>query len=141
MSERKYRQRGYMDDDRRAGQTPRPQQPREHPRDRIGPRTYNMPGFRQVVKCARCGNSLAPDVAADARCSRCGVDLHACVQCTHFDTGQRFECHQAIAARVSPKDARNTCTFFEVKRQMERETTSPVAPSGAKQAFDDLFKF
>lgn len=142
MSDRKYRQRGYMDDDRRdgQGQAPRPQAPREHPRDRIGPRTYNMPGFRQVVRCARCGNTLSAEFAADARCARCGVDLHACVQCVHFDTGQRFECHQAIPARVSPKDARNTCALFEVASRMERETTSPVAPSGAKQAFDDLFK-
>jgi hypothetical protein len=141
MSERKYRQRGYMDDDRRDRPSPGPPQPREHPRDRVGPRTYNMPGFRQVVRCARCGNLLSADVAGDASCSRCGVALHACVQCIHFDTSQRFECHQTISARVSPKDARNTCALFEIKRQMERETTTPVAPSGAKKAFDDLFKF
>ena len=48
MSERKYRQRGYQDESRpqRPAQT---QQPAERapgpPRDRVGPRTYNMPGL------------------------------------------------------------------------------------------------
>ena len=34
-----------------------------------------------------------------ARCSRCGVDLHSCIQCVSFDTSARFECTQTTAAR------------------------------------------
>jgi hypothetical protein len=138
MSDRKYRQRGYMDEDRK-GQAKAPAASPAPPRERIGPRTYNMPGYREVVRCARCGNVMTAEIAADTRCTRCGADLHACVQCVHFDTGRRFECAQAIAARVSPKDARNTCTLFEVQRRVERETSSP-APNDARKAFDDLFK-
>jgi hypothetical protein len=62
------------------------------------------------------------------------------VQCAHFDTGRRFECDQPLTARVSPKDARNECTLFEAQRRVERETTTPVTTSSARQAFDDLFK-
>ena len=43
----------------------------------------------------------------------------------------------------APKDARNTCTFFEPRTTVERETksaTSPAGQSSAKKAFDDLFK-
>jgi hypothetical protein len=140
MSERKYRQRGYQDDNRER--TPKaPPQPREHPRDRIGPRVLNMPGYREVVRCARCGNPVTDEIAADSRCNRCGVDLHACVHCVHFDTGQIFECDQTIPARVSPKDERNTCTLYEPQRRVERETGSQAAaPASAKKAFDDLFK-
>ena len=69
--------------------------------------------------------------------------LHSCAQCSHFDTGASFECNQPIPARVSPKDARNACTFFEPRTTVERETksaSSPSSPSSAKKAFDDLFK-
>jgi hypothetical protein len=61
----------------------------------------------------------------------------------HFDTSAPFECHQPIRARVSPKDARNTCQHFEPRTTVERETTSTTSPasaSSAKKAFDDLFK-
>jgi len=143
MSDRKYRQRGYQDDDRdrerKPSHTPTPP---PSPRDRIGPRTYNMPGYREVVRCARCGHTLAGDIAGDTVCVRCGTALHSCVQCVHFDTGRTFECAQTIPARISPKDGRNTCPLFEAQRRVERQTgeTSPGAPSSARQAFDDLFK-
>jgi hypothetical protein len=142
MSERKYRQRGYQDEDRphRPAQKPAERAPGP-PRDRIGPRTYNMPGYRQVVRCARCGHIITAEIGPDTRCSKCGTDLRACVQCVHFDTGRRFECAQAIPARVSPKDARNTCELFEPQHRFERETGSTASgPPSARQAFDDLFK-
>lgn len=155
MSDRKYRQRGYQDEDRPSRPpgggtpgTPGGQKPPHsgEPRGRIRePRAPNMPGFREVVRCARCGNELTVALAhsATGQCSKCGSDLHACAQCTHFDPGSRFECMQTIVARVSPKDARNTCEFFEPRTTMERETrsaASPSSPTSAKKAFDDLFK-
>jgi hypothetical protein len=50
---------------------------------------------------------------------------------------------QAIPARISPKDARNTCTLFAARTTFERQTGSTPAagPVSAQQAFDDLFKF
>jgi hypothetical protein len=148
MSDRKYRQRGYQDEGPREPQTSRPEQKREYaPRGQppIQPKTFNMPGFREVIKCARCGAELTAAVAwsAAGTCSRCGADLHTCAQCAHFDTGAPFECHKPIPARVSPKDARNECTHFEPRSTVERETTSASTPgtaSSAKKAVDDLFK-
>ena len=97
----------------------------------------------EVFKCGPCGHPQKLTVAADARCERCGVALHSCVQCVSFDPGSTFECMQAIAARVSPKDARNTCTLFAARTTFERQTGSTPAagPVSAQQAFDDLFKF
>lgn len=149
MSDRKYRQRGYQDEPRaRERPAPKPQQPRD-PRDRPeGPKTPNLMASHEVFKCARCGNRLGLPVGGDARCSRCGVDLHSCVQCVAFDTGARFECSQPIAARVTPKDGRNTCTFFSPRTTVERQTGTTSAPdsspgtpgpSSARKAFDDLF--
>jgi len=144
MSDRKYRQRGYRDEPRepRREHTPAPRKeyaPRGQPPDR--PKTFSMPGFREAVRCVRCGNELTVAAAwsTDATCGRCGADLHACAQCAHFDTSAPFECQQPIAARVSPKDTRNACTLFEPRTTVERETKSS-APASARKAFDDLFK-
>jgi hypothetical protein len=100
-----------------------------------------MPGFREAVRCARCGHELTVAAAwsAEGSCIRCGADLHSCAQCVHFDTGAPFECQRPVPARVSPKDARNTCGLFEPRTTIERETKS-AAPSSARKAFDDLFK-
>jgi hypothetical protein len=148
MSERKYRQRGYQDDPREARRDQRaPEKEKKEyaPRGQppVAPRTFNMPGFREVVRCARCGQELTVATAwsSDATCSRCGADLHACAQCVHFDTSAPFECQKPVPARVSPKDARNTCTFYEPRTTVERETTSSVGQTtSARKAFDDLFK-
>jgi len=141
MSERKYRQRGYQDEPRdreRQGPTgPKPAQgPREKPE---GPKTPNLMASHEVFRCSRCGNLLALQVETDSRCSRCGVDLHSCIQCMSFDTSARFECTQSIAARVAPKDAKNLCTLFTARTTVERQTGTP-GPTTARQAFDDLFK-
>lgn len=147
MSERKYRQRGYQDDPRaRESRGPKqesPSQPKAPgaPRTVMNrePRAMNMPGFHDVLRCARCGNVVSPPIGLAARCGRCGADLHTCTNCVSFDTGSRFECSQPIPARITPKDAGNECTFFQPRTTVERETHS-AAPTDARKAFDDLFK-
>ncbi len=146
MREEPEEQRGYQDDDRDRERGPKapsqPQAPRERePRGRppSEPRKINMPGYQEVTRCARCGNLVTAGIGFDTRCTRCGADLHACAQCVSFDTSARFECQQAIEKRVSPKDARNSCTLFDARVTVERITTAP-APNSARKAFDDLFK-
>ena len=142
--DRKYRQRGYQDAPREPRRDQKPAEKKEYaPRGQppLAPKTFNMPGFREIVRCARCGNELSVATAwsQDATCARCGSDLHACAQCANFDTGAPFECQQTIPTRVSPKDVRNACTLYEPRTTVERETKSQ-APTSARKAFDDLFK-
>jgi hypothetical protein len=102
-----------------------------------------MMGYHEVAKCASCGSPVDTEIFSLSKCGRCGQALRACVQCLHFDPGARFECTQAITARVSPKNAANDCTFFALRTSWERETSSASSPSSAssaKKAFDDLFK-
>lgn len=145
MSDRKYRQRGYQDEPREPRRDARPPAEKKEyaPRGQppVAPKTFNMPGFREVVRCVRCGHELTVAVAwsAEGGCVRCGADLHSCAQCVHFDTGAPFECQRPVSARIAPKDARNTCAMFEPRTTVERETKS-AAPSSARKAFDDLFK-
>jgi hypothetical protein len=152
--DRKYRQRGYQDEGKPRGphgpKPPRPPQERAPGRqlqDAAGPKTPNLMAAHEVFKCARCGNRLGLPVAFDARCSRCGVDLHACIQCASFDTSVRWECtqHDKLPARVAPKDERNSCTLFTPRTTVERQTGTPASggtasPNSARRAFDDLFK-
>jgi len=152
MSERKYRQHGYQDDDRdRSRQPDRDRRPPLEPGapaatrrlSAEGARNPNLMGSHEVVKCAQCGAPVDPGILLLSTCARCGQALHACVQCANFDTSATFECTQRIPARISPKDAANDCPLFAVRASWERETRSSVAPSStssAKQAFDDLFK-
>jgi hypothetical protein len=148
MSDRKYRQRGYQDDDRdRPAKAPVKREPepgapagaRRISQD--GPKNINMPGYREIIRCSQCGNPVSADIGFDSRCQRCGTDLHSCSQCVSFDPGSRFECMDpALTARVSPKNARNGCTLFSPRTTVERETTAPRTDD-ARKAFDDLFKF
>jgi hypothetical protein len=166
MSDRKYKQRGYQDDGRdrstprrdvRSGDGeggPASQRPDRAPgapagARRIsseGARNPNMPGFRQVARCSRCATLVDGEIFSRSKCPKCQQDLRSCAQCMHFDPGARFECSQTILARVSPKDVANECTLYTARTSWERETSSaqshkPSEPSGAKKAFDDLFKF
>ncbi len=67
----------------------------------------------------------------------------------------KFECTQPIRERISPKDAKNSCTFYEFRMTVEKDTAptsyaQPAAagsasparprPNDARQAFEDLFK-
>ena len=147
MSDRKYRQRGYQDEDRERPskpQTPRPAREPGAPSgarriSQDGPKPVNMPGYREVLRCAQCGAPVPAEVGFDDRCPRCGTDLHACAQCRSFDPGSRFECMQAIPVRIAPKNVRNSCTLYDPRTTVERETTTPRT-NDARKAFDDLFK-
>jgi len=136
VSERKYRQRGYQDEPKPAREQKQPQGERP-PREFRAP---NMPGFKQTIRCSRCGNVLSAEVTHDSQCNRCGVDLRACIHCQSFDSSARFECREKIPTRVAPKDERNSCELYHPTVRVERETGS-TAPTDARKAFDDLFKF
>jgi hypothetical protein len=159
MSDRKYRQRGYQDEGPRGPKGPAAPRPPKQDRapgrqlqDAAGPKTPNLMAAHEVCRCARCGNLLSLPIAADSRCTKCGVDLHSCVQCESFDTSARWECTQSekLPARVAPKDARNSCQLFQPRTTVERQTStpqnrdaghsSPGSSNTARQAFDDLFK-
>jgi hypothetical protein len=149
MSDRKYKQRGYQDEPTQRPQKPAvPGRPTQEPGapagarriSQDGPKNINMPGYREVFRCKQCGYVVSVEVGLDSKCLRCGVDLHACAQCSAFDPGSRFECMQPVPARVTPKNVRNTCSSFEPRTSVERETTTPKVDSSRK-AFDDLFNF
>ena len=142
MSDRKYRQRGYMDNDREP-QRSKPQsqsQSQSKPADREGPRSPKMMAFGESVKCSSCGAKVATAISGDSSCPNCKAELHTCRQCTYFDPSARFECSsKSITARIVNKNARNTCELFAPRTVIERQTSSG-APTDARAAFAKLFK-
>jgi hypothetical protein len=142
--DRKYRQRGYQDSDRRD-ERPRPglQGPREK---KEGPRGRGLGApAESVFRCAACGEkrSLLDELPIDATCARCGADLHTCSNCVSFDTSARWECRRntEIPARIAKKRDRNECAVFAPKLAQEfgRDSDKP-SPGDARSAFDALFK-
>jgi len=138
MSDRKYRQRGYMDSDRES-QRPKPQSKPQQQQHREGPRSPRMMAFGETSKCAACGAKTPPNINDDTSCPNCNADLHSCRQCTYFDPSARFECSKSIPARIVNKQTRNTCELFAARTVVERETSSGP-PTDARQAFAKLFK-
>lgn len=143
---RKYRQHGY-DEKRgrrqrpRRSSGPRPSGPRL---SRGGPRSPRMTKFHQVIRCSMCGGTLPSsftEVGATSQCPKCATDLHTCKNCVFFDPGARFECSEAIPQRVSNKNDRNDCRFFEIRTAVEKATTSvrerPLEP---REMFERLFR-
>ena len=140
MSDRKYRQRGYQDS---KPETPKSSGDKPARKDNtFGPRAIQMPGRREVSRCSQCGTVLQGLPDPVGKCPKCGFELHSCKQCTYFDPSSRFECMQPVPERIPRKDVRNECAFYSIRVMVEKETStpSPVRPSDARQAFDNLFK-
>jgi hypothetical protein len=157
-SDRKYKQRGYMESDRpsegawRDGR-PRPQGPRP-PIDLTGPRLPRMVQTLVAARCYSCATALPVDYDFTGNCPKCNAALHCCKQCGHFEPATRFQCLKPIPARIARKDGANECTWFKARVTVARDAksgtatfaTAPIAPStpksssDARAAFDSLFK-
>src|SRR5215470_4737683 len=136
--ERKYKQRGYQQEETRE-QKPRPATPQKS-----DVRSPKMPAFREVTRCNLCGTQVNIDIdgiALNARCPKCQSDLHTCKNCVSFDPGARFQCRKPVTERIPKKDLRNECQMFEPRKTIERETTAEfVSTKDPSSAFDKLFK-
>lgn len=146
MSDCRYRQSGYQDDDRDRQPRQRGPAPDGRPRERTpdAPRTPNLMASHQVVRCRNCATLVDLPIGTLSTCSKCQAPLHSCVQCAQFDPGARFQCMETLAAPVSPKDASNDCSLFAPTVRVERQTSTARGSSSdaddPRKAFDDLFK-
>jgi hypothetical protein len=167
--DRKYSHRGYRDAERNEkkdknhnGHNHDRRPPSGGPRnaDQFGPRTPRMVGTVTRARCANCGTVLNSGFDPNGKCPKCSLELHCCKQCRFFDSAAQFECTQPIPERITPKDARNDCKFYEFRTTVEKDTAPtsyaqkapaaggvggslPAAPprhNDARQAFEDLFK-
>jgi predicted RNA-binding Zn-ribbon protein involved in translation (DUF1610 family) len=155
MNDRKYRHRGYQDDDRDDERERKPRRTDDRDRRFVdgAPRGRGV-GLPTAVtfKCAVCGAELRDiTIDTDTLCPQCGKPLRTCTNCTFFDTSNRFECRKPLEQRVESKSKANTCEFFQPKQIRDlksavREMPSDgggsqeAPPNDARAAFDALFK-
>ena len=157
--DRKYSHRGYRDaeksDKKERGTDRKPSSGGPRGADQFGPRTPRMVGTVTRGRCSNCGAVLAPGFDPNGTCPKCQFELHSCKQCRFFDSAAQFECTQPIPDRITPKDAKNECKFYEFRMTIEKDTAPtsyaqpsatstalPAAarPTDARQAFENLFK-
>ena len=156
-SDRKYSQRGYQDSDRgpklfKNGDG-KPQGPRPSI-DITGPRLPRLVQAVTASRCFNCATQLAASTDREALCPKCGVKLHCCKQCAHFEPSTRFQCTKPIPARIPAKDQQNECALFMPRVTVARDavtqvpklpvpdlnSVAPRTASDARSAFDRLFK-
>ena len=137
---RKYRQNGYQENDTRSERN----ENREARTFREGPRSPQMPGMEQVIRCSNCGAKIpkasSDDIELKTACPKCKAFLHTCKHCAYFDPSQLFECTQPVLKRIERKDLPAKCDSFEIRTTVEKITsTRSNAPVSARDAFDNLF--
>ncbi|MGB6198320.1 MAG: hypothetical protein WA871_00505 [Candidatus Acidiferrales bacterium] len=151
--DRKYKQHGYMSEDKPKKQDKKPPHDGRPRQEQFGPRTPRMVGTVSRMRCSNCGAVLQPNADPNAKCPRCAFELHSCKQCRYFDSAARFECMQPVIDQIARKDVKNDCTFYEFRTTIEKDTApaaaqaspststlSPSRPKDARSAFEDLFK-
>jgi hypothetical protein len=156
-ADRKYKQRGYMEVTEPAGNGAREDRPRipgpRLPIDITGPRLPRLVQSVVASRCYSCSVTLPDGVDFGSPCPRCGVALHCCKQCKHFEPSTRFQCLKPVPARLAPKDTANQCEMFSSRVTVARDAAPAacslpapraldpqVKPSEARAAFDNLFK-
>lgn len=135
--DRKYRQRGYMDSDRRDESGPeRPPRPELTEEEKIQRRSMRKATTREaneVVRCHACGRNVdTMPIATDTVCPFCTAALHCCRTCKSFDSSARWQCRADIAEVVSDKAKANTCGQFSPRLVLDvTGRRGPSGPSGA----------
>jgi hypothetical protein len=163
--DRKYRQAGYHDSDKGSGgsrsERPKQQGPRP-PLDITGPKLPRLVQNVVASRCYSCTYTLTSDVDFKGVCPKCGVSLHCCKQCVHFDSSTRFQCTKLVPVRIPLKDRANDCALFTPavtvardvvpngasspgssfgsNRVVDHTVQAPRNASDARAAFDSLFK-
>src|SRR5882672_8414015 len=117
-SDRKYKQRGYMDSGsdskpRNGNGNDRPRQPGPRPPiDITGPRLPRLVQAVTASRCYNCATAVPTGFDFNGVCPKCGTALHCCKQCAHFEPSTRFQCLKPVPVRISPKDTANECELF-----------------------------
>ena len=91
-----------------------------------------------ATSCYACGAEVRIEgpVGRRATCPACDGELHACLNCRHFDESAAHACREPHAEHVVDKEAANACDLFQLGDGASRRRG---APSGARDALAALF--
>ena len=66
--------------------------------------------------CHGCGAALRIEgtVGRRSTCPDCEADLHACINCRHYEEGAPHACREPHAEHIIDKTASNACDLFQL---------------------------
>ena len=82
-------------------------------------------------------------VGRTSTCESCGRDLHACVNCGHYDPKAYNECHEPNAERVDDRRSSNFCDYFKAvpnKPAAPGQSAAAKREQDARDKLNSLFK-
>lgn len=91
--------------------------------------------------CHRCSSPVS--IGANAKvgfresCHKCSNDLHACLNCTFYDTAAYNSCREPNADRLVDKEKANYCDYFQFR---DGSPGGKDDKDSARKKLDDLFK-
>ena len=79
--------------------------------------------------CWKCGNTINIEepVPRSAECPVCHADLHSCRNCSFYEPGSHYDCHETVDELVRDKEKANFCASFKVKRNWTGASTKSSA--------------
>jgi hypothetical protein len=88
--------------------------------------------------CHKCQQEIVFEVkmARTDLCPHCGVDMHCCKNCEHWDPSAHNQCKEHIAEYIPDREHMNYCTYFTF-RAGERGVDQSAS---AKAKLESLFK-
>jgi hypothetical protein len=91
--------------------------------------------------CHHCGASLefVERVFRNDTCKACGSDVHCCLNCSEYDESAPNQCREPQAERVTVKDRRNFCEYFNLRRGRGSSAAADKA-AAARKKLEGLFK-
>ncbi|WP_242393713.1 hypothetical protein [Anaeromyxobacter oryzisoli] len=68
------------------------------------------------TSCYGCGATLRIDgpIGRRTTCPHCDADLHACMNCRHYDEAAAHQCREPHADHVVEKESSNACELFQL---------------------------
>jgi hypothetical protein len=103
------------------------------------PQEYDI--ISSMKRCHSCKKELSLGRSVGRRdvCPSCGVDLHCCLNCSHYDRSASKQCKETVAEMVKEKAKTNFCDYF-----LFAESRIPETPDAgveqSRKALGDLFR-
>ncbi|MDA8408420.1 MAG: hypothetical protein M0T73_16385 [Deltaproteobacteria bacterium] len=91
--------------------------------------------------CHHCGESLefAEKVFRNDTCPGCGSDVYCCLNCAEYDETVSNQCVEPQSEKVSVKDRRNFCDYFDLSAKKSLGSARDKAAE-AKRKLEALFR-
>ena len=98
--------------------------------------------MNKSLKCHYCKNSIliTDKMGFDDACPYCGSDLHACLNCEHYDEKAHQQCNEPNADFVSQKEKSNVCPFFTICANHTKKENEDTPTKSFLEKAEALFK-